>query len=440
MSRTQSKKGERSTLLVTCWLEIHWRNMYGSGLLLELSKTFDEIIIAGISAFPMCELPKNVRTLNSRLLFSDKILFRLADIFKIHEVQATSPFPEELIRIWKSSTPKLYFFSKWFFYPAWILYLLLVLIRLIVAFPVLRKLNPTIVLSNSFIWGGYESIIGLYAKIMGIPWFTMVTSWDNPATKGRFILKPDHAIVWGEQNQQELHKLQKVPEKKITALTPPHFMRIRNIESEFPREKKSIVFIGVTRINYHWEHEFIFDLIEALKEGNYFQRYNLVLRPHPNDQDSWISKFSGIPNVEVDPEVTNRKSKWTVFSTETSSLDSYYKLFRSAAVVITHYSTAMVESGLMRVPCIVPRIPYPNNEKFYTRHDHYVHSFEFRKSPGTFTVSSSAELRQALMHTVSKEVSNNVIEEHFRACEKVAKYPPSDLFCQYAELFRNALN
>ncbi len=425
---------KRRVLLFTWWLDIHWRNFYGSGLLEYLARDFDEIIVASPRPVPKDVVPPNVRLIQDRWLFSDPILDRLSSVIQLRGVLEISIKRAEISKFYRRDTPLKYWLACFAWPPVYSLYYLGVLLRVLIAWPKLRRMRPTVALTSSFVWGGYDSVVGMYLRLRRIPWHALVTSWDNPSCKGRFPLKPDRVIVWGDQNVEEAKRLLKISADRVVGLTPPHFVRILDIAAEPATRGKHIALIGVGKVNYLHETEFVHKLVQLLQKDGTLKKIPLIIRPHPNDSGAWTQQFTGMENVIIDPATEKHASTWTVYSTDRDALDSYYRLLRDAVVVITHYSTALVEAGLMRVPCIVPRIPFPEDLRFFTRHDWLPHSFEMRKSPGLLSVSSVDELRAALRKTVQQGLPQSAIDTHFKACEVVAKFPSKTLFADYARI------
>jgi hypothetical protein len=427
----------RKTLLIAWYMDIHWRNIHGSGLLAHLEKDFDRVIVLGPKVMPK-EPGMKFESITDRWLGTDPVLNWAAEVHKLRTILKNTEHPDEVVKGFMAHLPWHYFFSQWAYPIVRSIFFAFLTFRLICALPKLYRIKPSVILTSSFVWGSFDSVLGLYSKLLRVPWFAMVTGWDNPSTKGKFVMKPTKVIVWGEKNRKDCKRFQNLSPDNVIALPPPHFARLREAAHSPDPAEKVITYIGVTGINYRHELEFINLLIRTWREMSLREKFKLCLRPHPNDAQSWVNKFTGDDRLYIDPSTVNRSSAWTVFSSDRAGLDSYFRLLRQSVVVINHYSTAMVEAGLLKVPSIIPRIAFPEGAHLETRLDYFSYTMELRRSPGIVTISNENELKAALAIT-TKGMESEAIESHFLACEKISKLPSNDLFESYSKALSSQL-
>lgn len=419
-------------------MDIQWRNFHATGLLERLERDFDKIYIVGPRKLEPGVLREPTESVADRWLLSDPILNWLSEVHKIRTILENTHYPEHNQKLFLKVNPRDYFLARYFYWPLRMLGYAGLFLRVLLALPRIRRMAPTAIVSNSFVWGAFDNVLGMYAKLRGIPWVSIITGWDNPSTKGRFMLLPKRVIVWGEKNREDCSKYQCISPARVLVLPPPQLTRLRAVVEQKPSTKKHIAYIGVTTNNYTYEPEFVELLIKVCREAGVLEKLPLVLRPHPNDSRSWADRFSGIPGVSIDPGALNRSSQWTVFTAEREGLDEYYRLLRDSAFVVTHYSTAMVEAGLMGVPSIIPRVAFPAGKPFHTRLDFFPHTMELRNSPGLPAVGNEAELKQAVLR-LAAGLGAEDRETHFKACERISAFPPADLLDRYSSALSSQL-
>ena len=137
-------------------------------------------------------------------------------------------------------------------------------------------------------------------------------SWDNLTTKGSWLIRPDHLLVWGDASRRHAINYHGFAPDQVTVSGPPHFdcyhePRVRPVES--------IVLVVGTTVNY-WADELT--MVKMLK--SHFN--NIVHRPHPRRGGDW---------------------SWAAMLGLRQQLDA-------SACVVAAFSTVVIETALMGKP------------------------------------------------------------------------------------------
>ena len=140
-------------------------------------------------------------------------------------------------------------------------------------------------------------------------------SWDNLTTKGSWLIRPDHLLVWGEASRRHAVKYHGFAPDQTTVTGPPHFdcyhePRIRPMES--------IVLVAGTTVNY-WADEL--SMVKMLQ--SHFT--NIVHRPHPRRGGEW---------------------SWAAMLGLRQQLDA-------SVCVVAAFSTVVIETALMGKPSML---------------------------------------------------------------------------------------
>ena len=147
-------------------------------------------------------------------------------------------------------------------------------------------------------------------KIVAAP-----ASWDTLTTKGSWLVRPDHLLLWGEASRRHAMAYHGFTQDELTVTGPPHFdcyhePRVRPVES--------IVLVAGTTVNY-WADEL--SMVNMLT--SHFD--NIVHRPHPRRGGKW---------------------SWAAMLELRRQLDA-------SVCVVAAFSTVVIEIALMGKPSVL---------------------------------------------------------------------------------------
>jgi len=117
-----------------------------------------------------------------------------------------------------------------------------------ILFELVKKINPSMVLSPSHAFDGLSVELIEIAKKIQIPSMMVVENWDTLCTKTIFTVKPDYLGVWGRQQAEHATLFRDMPKDKIIVLGTPmftHYMRPEAKKQPSPYPFKYILYVGV---------------------------------------------------------------------------------------------------------------------------------------------------------------------------------------------------
>lgn len=146
------------------------------------------------------------------------------------------------------------------------------------------------------------------AQQRGVKSVCLISSWDNPTTKGPFFFHPDKLIVWNDILKQELQTYHDVPEEDIYVAGIPQFdIYLRRQEfrtrEDFCRRwkldpaKKLITYTTGTVGSVPFDHEIVQILYESQVQGAFNFPTQLLARLHPKDDPAIYKRFEGLPGL-----------------------------------------------------------------------------------------------------------------------------------------------
>ena len=151
---------------------------------------------------------------------------------------------------------------------------------------------------------------GQMCQIVAVP-----ASWDNLTTKGSWLIRPDHLLVWGEASRRHALEHHGFSPEEVTITGPPHFdcyhaPRKQPVESE--------VLVAGTSVSYWADELQLVDFLRLRVNGLHY-------RPHPRRGGSW---------------------SWSAMKDLRLHLDA-------AICVVAAFSTIAIEAALMGKPSLL---------------------------------------------------------------------------------------
>lgn len=209
--------------------------------------------------------------------------------------------------------------------------------------------NPSAVICVTS--GGATSnsdILAMAGKKLGFPVLTITENWDNLTSKAVFTTLPNYLGVWGTADQDAAVNLHGFDRENLFKLGSPRVSQLFQNQFRSREVEGQILFAGGSidiEDDLGW-FEQVHDLANQQKIG-------LVYVPHPSNYNSladWIA-FEGhsisqfIPTQILDL-VTRKGIK------RYPKLNFYDELLAHSTVVISPYSTLLLESLLLGIPTI----------------------------------------------------------------------------------------
>jgi len=290
--------------------------------------------------------------------------------------------------------------------------------------PILKKHAPSVVLvpSLGFIFPDVHMI--KVAKLMKIPVFTAIISWDNTTTKGMTTVYPDHVFAWTQIMKQELIKLHGFPENKITISGVTYFdIHSRELGVEFKEKifreiglatNDKYIFLGLGSPTYQHEPnmETIHEILEGIKKKQ-LSINKLVVRLHPNyvasrrqhkaeEMHAFLHKMQneyGDTLIVNHPYKADGDENW--YSSE-NDVKILSLLLRNSSVVVCFYSTLILETVIFDVPIL--NISYDaggyNKNRNNSSGREYVHIERLFSYDAVTEVMQKSELIEKIVHAL----------------------------------------
>ncbi len=240
--------------------------------------------------------------------------------------------------------------------------------------PILKKHEPSVILvpSLGFIFPDVHMI--KVAKIMKIPVFAALISWDNTTTKGMTTVYPDHVFAWTQIMKKELIDLHGFSEEKITISGVTSFdVHSKEMDADFKdkifsqlklKSNDKYIFLGLGSPTY--QHEPNMETIQVILSGirnNQLKTDKLVIRLHPNyvatrrqskaeEMHSFLNKMiMEYGNILIINQPYKAEGEENWYSSE-NDVKILSLLLRNSDVVVCFYSTLILETVLFDIPIL----------------------------------------------------------------------------------------
>jgi hypothetical protein len=237
-----------------------------------------------------------------------------------------------------------------------------------------------------------SDILALAGKKLGFPVLTITENWDNLTSKAVFSVLPDYLGVWGSTDKVAAENLHGFVPERIFTLGSPRVSQLFQNQTDFRRTDSHILFAGGS-IDVEDDLAWFNQLIEVANQQN----VGLVYVPHPSNynrlahlmhsQGLQISNF--IPAQILDL-VTQKGDK------RYPKLSFYDDLLSHSALVVSPYSTLLLESLLLGIPTIGLDFQDPKNFNLGWASDQFEHLQGLDFFANYIRVRTQTELSQVL--------------------------------------------
>ncbi len=249
-----------------------------------------------------------------------------------------------------------------------------------------------------------EFTVAHMARRFGAAVVAMIHSWDNITAKtgmrtavglnpGRMLpLEFDRVIVWNEIQRQELEQFYRYPRERILVTGVPQFDRYVN--HEYPERvtfmrriagdpaKRVILFAAASAMMMpvHRQKEIVDQLVKALRNDEFSQSSQLLIRWHPGlDLSMWETKLAGVPGVlfqRPSPAFSACRltSGWKIGESDEIHLA---ETLRHSDVVVNFCSTMAIDASMMGKPVVCigfdghETVPYLESVAKWYDYTHY---------------------------------------------------------------------
>lgn len=253
---------------------------------------------------------------------------------------------------------------------------------------------------------------------------TVIFSWDN-LPKARLGFRADEYFVWSSYMKNEFLKYYpEVDPKSIIVTGTPQFEFFLNEENILPKQdffdkygldssKNIICFSGDDSKTSPNDPEYLFDLLEAIKNGNLEKEYQILFRRCPVDISNryqWVIDAGKGIIKEAAPlwNLPTNTNEWAaVFP-----LEEDIKLLVSTCfysdVVVNVGSTMAFEFALFNKPCIYINYDQPRSENWSVE---TVYNFQHFKSMSSKKAVYWLNSKDAIIDLVKKATESGCSEE-----------------------------
>jgi len=229
---------------------------------------------------------------------------------------------------------------------------------------------------------------------------SIIHSWDNTSTKDYRGADPDHVVVWNEIMKKEVNIFHDIPKERIfvggiahwdfyfdgsyTPKSKKHFLQFHG----FPKDRK-ILFYGTSAfINFPRTFDAIEKILEKIKNNEFNQPVQLLVRLHPaylhrkkNKEIQVIAEFQtrmdSLKYKFGDLVSFNFPMMRLLNDDIDMPVEDMYNLadiLHNSDVLLTEYSTLMIEGAVFDLPIInVAMYNYRDTDKPASYFETYTH-------------------------------------------------------------------
>lgn len=279
------------------------------------------------------------------------------------------------------------------------------------------RVRPTKVFYASVIFDQLRYLDLIKAgKKRGIPLYAFVASWDNLTSKGAFLVRPDHLFVWGEADRRHAKEEHGFQDREISVTGTPQFDCYFEPDPSFDRarflqergldpKKKTILFVGTTRSKIANEPQIVRSLLGALQEKDSgFSDTQIWYRPHPRMDPAAVKELRNIPGLFFDDQVLRQHENGrSGYSVSPEDKMHYPRMLASIDLVISAFSTMIVEAALFGKPSVVIRFALgaESGDKFLQDNAKFKHVQQLLAWEYVYMALSLPDCLQAVKHFLS---------------------------------------
>jgi len=237
-----------------------------------------------------------------------------------------------------------------------------------------------------------SDILGLAGEKLGFPVLTITENWDNLTSKAVFTMLPDYPGVWGTADQAAAENLHGFDSKNIFKVGSPRVSQLFQNKSRNTSSDKHILFAGGS-IDIEGDLNWFKQVIKVAEQRN----IGLVYVPHPSNYNhladliaSAHPKISNFIPTQILNLVTQKGEK------RYPKLSFYDDLLSNSSLVISPYSTLLLESLLIGIPAIGIDFQDPKKSIFGWASEKFEHLQGLDYFQNYIRVRTESELSRAL--------------------------------------------
>jgi hypothetical protein len=238
------------------------------------------------------------------------------------------------------------------------------------------------------------------AKKLGIPAAVAVLSWDNLTTKGLIPFDPDAVLVWNDSHAEEAKRIHGIPQDRIIVTGSPFFDKWFEGENAawyrhelcerlgLSAERPILLYLGSSANVAQNEAWLVCALTEALAQHSELSRAQVVVRPHPANQEIYRELEGSARLTLIDSEVPSSNQAKLLFSS----------LLRNAFAVVGINTSAFIDAIALDRPCYSVRTDRYD--------DTHISADHFRHLVNSNAITIARDLETLLTH-LAKELGGS---------------------------------
>lgn len=278
----------------------------------------------------------------------------------------------------------------------------------------LRRVRPDVVVVPTTIHDALDVELVKAARRSDVPTVAFPASWDTLTSKGFFLVKPDHLMVWGEESFRHAVEYHGFDPQRVFVTGPPHFDIYgptwpAEPRAEFlarrgiPPDKRVILFAGTT-VTYWADEPIQLQALSRLVETGELADCVIWYRPHPRRASRDLEELMGLPGVHVDDAILRQKREGVGYSILREDLPHYRGLIDTCEGVITAFSTMIIEAALLGKPSLVVAFGLGDHTpERLLQHAEYEHMRDVISTPGVTLCRSLDEVRRGIQGIMGGE-------------------------------------
>ena len=285
--------------------------------------------------------------------------------------------------------------------------------------------KPDIILHPSILAGYFINELLIIAPKLGIPFVTLMNSWDNPSNKAMNTGLPDRLVVWGPQTKAHAVTYMKMPPDRVLEFGAAQFDIYRRPIAESDSELRSIfgvpgnlpvlLYGGASKGADETRH---LQMIDEEIEAGRIPRCHVLYRPHPwrgglseGEKSFFDVEFK---HITMDPHMVGyyQRTAATPFAGfEMADYSVTRKLLHLVSAVVSPLSTILLETIMLGKPVLMF---YPElNERSLAAKQVNIglnlpHFKDFWGVPGVETCTNAADLAASCRRLLADHQSQAV--------------------------------
>lgn len=237
-----------------------------------------------------------------------------------------------------------------------------------------NKYRPDKMLITSLGFFGYDHYLMREARKHAVYVISVILSWDNTSSKGMPGAFADHVIAWSDNMKRELIGYSDISQNKIYVGGVAHFDYHYKRSNYWSKEelysrfnldpdRKLIFFAARSPNKFPWNPEIVELLAKAIEKDSLGFPCQLLVRLHPlnfnirngdfrfrEDTDRHMALKEKYNYLAYDiPEILSKKLPVDMPDSEMHKVSS---ILNSADVILSYFSTMMLEASIFDLPII----------------------------------------------------------------------------------------